>query len=147
MGKGGGGPTQTTSTSNTSNIPEYAQPYVETMLGATQKQLYKTDDSGGITGFQPYKAFGGTYDAFTVLIDQFIEEFMGQYSRIMNKEGFKVELFNITDKDPDKFIEEYISFLVTELPKSLKETDTNLLNIRDEMLSELQKLKYLLTLK
>jgi soluble cytochrome b562 len=33
------------------------------MLGATQKQLYKTDDSGGITGFQPYKAFGGTYDA------------------------------------------------------------------------------------
>jgi len=64
MGKGGGGgPTQTTSTSNTSNIPEYAQPYVETMLGATQKQLYKTDDSGGITGFQPYKAFGGTYDA------------------------------------------------------------------------------------
>ena len=62
MGKGGGGPTQTTSTSNTSNIPEYAQPYVETMLGATQKQLYKMDDSGGITGFQPYKAFGGTYD-------------------------------------------------------------------------------------
>jgi uncharacterized protein YeeX (DUF496 family) len=63
MGKGGGGPTQTTSTSNTSNIPEYAQPYVETMLGATQNQLYKRDPSGGITGFQPYKAFGGTYDA------------------------------------------------------------------------------------
>lgn len=63
MGKGGGGPTQTTSTSNTSNVPEYAQPYVETMLGATQKQLYKMDDSGAITGFQPYKAFGGTYDA------------------------------------------------------------------------------------
>jgi hypothetical protein len=61
-GKGGGGPTQTTSTSNTSNIPEYAQPYVETMLGATQKQLYKMDDSGNITGFQPYKAYGGTYD-------------------------------------------------------------------------------------
>ena len=49
--------------------------------------------------------------------------------------------------EADKFIEEYISFLVTELPKGLKETDTNLLNIRDEMLSELQKLKYLLTLK
>jgi hypothetical protein len=33
------------------------------MLGATQKQLYKMDDSGNITGFQPYKAYGGTYDA------------------------------------------------------------------------------------
>ena len=64
-GKGGGGgaPTQTTSTSNVSNIPEYAQPYVENMLGATQKQLFTMDDSGGITGFQPYKAYGGTYDA------------------------------------------------------------------------------------
>ena len=60
-----------------------------------------------------------------------------------------IDVFDIeiNETDPDKFIEEYISFLVTELPKGLKETDTNLLNIRDEMLSELQKLKYLLTLK
>ena len=60
---GGGGGGQTTSTSNVSNIPAYAQPYVETMLGATQKQLFNIDDTGGITGFQPYKAYGGTYDA------------------------------------------------------------------------------------
>ena len=61
---GGGGPTQTTSYQT--NIPEYAKPYVETMLGATQKQLFQgtpTDDGGfNITGFQPYKAYGGTYD-------------------------------------------------------------------------------------
>ena len=67
FGGGGGGPTQTTSTSYQTNIPEYAQPYVETMLGATQKQLFQgtpTGDGGfNITGFQPYKAYGGTYDA------------------------------------------------------------------------------------
>jgi hypothetical protein len=67
FGGGGGGPTQTTSTSYQTNIPEYAQPYVETMLGATQKQLFQgtpTGDGGfDITGFQPYKAYGGTYDA------------------------------------------------------------------------------------
>jgi len=52
MGGGGGGsPAPTTSYSQTSNIPEYARPYVETMLGTTQKQLYTTDDSG-VTGFQ-----------------------------------------------------------------------------------------------
>ena len=65
MGGGGGG--QTTSTSNTSNIPEYARPYVESMMGATQRQLFQgdTDAQGNfnITGFQPYKAFGGTYDS------------------------------------------------------------------------------------
>jgi hypothetical protein len=64
-GSGGGGqaqPTQTTSTSYQTNIPEYAKPYVETMLGATQNQLFQMD-GGNITGFQPYKAYGGTYDA------------------------------------------------------------------------------------
>jgi hypothetical protein len=66
-GSGGGGqPTQTTSTSYQTNIPEYARPYVETMLGATQKQLFQgTPTEGGgfdITGFQPYRAYGGTYD-------------------------------------------------------------------------------------
>jgi hypothetical protein len=75
---GGGGGGQTTSTSQTSNIPEYARPYVETMLGATQEQLFQgnrtpvtTDPNTGqttggefnITGFKPYQAYGGTYDA------------------------------------------------------------------------------------
>jgi hypothetical protein len=55
---GGGGPTQ--STTVTSNIPEYARPYVESMLGAAQKQAYKFDDSGNIVGFQPYVPYGAT---------------------------------------------------------------------------------------
>ena len=44
-------------------------------------------------------------------------------------------------------INKYIDYLVSELPKGLEESDTDLLNIRDEMLSELNKLKYLLTLE
>jgi hypothetical protein len=63
MGKGGGGgqPTQTSSNVTNTNVPEYARPYVENMLSATQSQLFKTDGNN-ITGFQPYKAYGGTYD-------------------------------------------------------------------------------------
>jgi hypothetical protein len=63
MGKGGGGGGQTTSTGTTytTNLPEYAQPYVETMLGATQKQLFQTqpgaDGATEITGFQPYTPY------------------------------------------------------------------------------------------
>ena len=58
-GKGGGGaPAQPTSTTSyQTSIPEYARPYVETMLGATQKQLFNMDESGGITGFQPYTPY------------------------------------------------------------------------------------------
>jgi hypothetical protein len=60
-GGGGGGPTQTESKVTNTNIPEYAQPYVENMLGAAQKQVYQADG----TTFQPYKAYGGTYDPIT----------------------------------------------------------------------------------
>jgi hypothetical protein len=60
MGKGGGD-TTSTGTTYTSNIPEYAKPYVETMLGATQKQLFTgndTEDGGyNITGFRPYQPY------------------------------------------------------------------------------------------
>jgi hypothetical protein len=56
----------TTSTTQTSNIPEYARPYVETMLGATQKQLFNTQDTTDpttgetkteITGMKPYNPY------------------------------------------------------------------------------------------
>jgi hypothetical protein len=96
--------------------------------------------------YAAHQAFGGAYDELTGLIDSFIEEFMGENARIVSKEKFKIELSNIDDGEPVQFIEGYIQYLKNELPKGLKEDDTNLLNIRDEMLSELQKLKYLLTL-
>jgi hypothetical protein len=58
---GGGGsaaPAPTSSTVTNTNIPEYARPYVESMLGATQQQLFNTSPnaSGGmdITGIKPY---------------------------------------------------------------------------------------------
>jgi hypothetical protein len=54
---GGGGPSApTSSTTVTSNIPEYAEPYVTNMLDLTQQQLFKMDDTG-ITGFEPYQPY------------------------------------------------------------------------------------------
>ena len=57
---GGGGPTQTTTYST--NIPEYARPYVENMLESTQKQIY-TDDMGGFRPYKPYSTNVGDYVA------------------------------------------------------------------------------------
>jgi hypothetical protein len=58
-GGGGGGPTQ--STTVTSNIPEYAKPYVTNMFEATQQQLFngtKTPEGGfNITGFKGYTPY------------------------------------------------------------------------------------------
>jgi hypothetical protein len=78
ISSGGGGGGQTTSTVQNTNVPEYARPYVETMLGSTQEQLFRgtrdpsttNPETGEVTrgnfnieGFKPYQAYGGTYRA------------------------------------------------------------------------------------
>jgi hypothetical protein len=51
---GGGGSGQpNVTTSNTSNIPEYARPYVENMLQSAQAQVYNDD----MTSFRPYQPY------------------------------------------------------------------------------------------
>jgi hypothetical protein len=52
-GGGGGGQQPTQSTNYTTNIPEYARPYVENMLNATQAQIYN-DDMKGFNKYVPY---------------------------------------------------------------------------------------------
>ena len=72
QGGGGGGqqaPTQTTV--NNTSIPEYARPYVETMLGTTQQQLYnyETDPATGqkfatsMKGYTPFSEDPSKYFA------------------------------------------------------------------------------------
>jgi len=59
-GDSGGGGSQTTTSYNT-NIPEYARPYVETMLGSAQQELYnyEKDADGNMvpTTMKAYKPF------------------------------------------------------------------------------------------
>lgn len=97
--------------------------------------------------YAQHQAFGGAYEELTDLIDEFVEVFMGKYGRVKGKDGFTIELKNYEDMDSTDFVNSYVNYLVTDLPKELDATkDTDLLNIRDEMLGQLNKLKYLLTL-
>ena len=51
-------PAQPTNTTvQNTNIPDYAQPYVMNMLGATENQLFNKDASGNISGFQAYNPY------------------------------------------------------------------------------------------
>ena len=54
---GGGGGAPTAQSINNTNIPEYARPYVENMLGATQQQLFNVGANGEILGVKPYTPF------------------------------------------------------------------------------------------
>jgi hypothetical protein len=58
--KGGGGSSAPqTSTSYSTNLPEYAKPFYEELLKQTGKQVYQTDASGNVIGVKPYTPYGG----------------------------------------------------------------------------------------
>lgn len=95
-----------------------------------------------------HNAYGGIYDALNGLIDGFIEVYMGKYGRVEFASGEgTIVLKNTNDLGLNEFLNQNLEFLMS-LSNSLDpQKDTDLLNIRDEMMSEINKLKYLLTLK
>jgi hypothetical protein len=61
-GGSGGGGGSTTSTSYQTNIPEYARPYVENMLMATQKQIFKPGSSSSTPQYEDVPVYRDVYD-------------------------------------------------------------------------------------
>ena len=82
------------------------------------------------------------------LIDLFVEVYMGKYGRPnITRTTNTVVVRNMNEKTATKFVKEGLEYLQGPLTKSLKGSDTDLTNIRDEMMGNLHKLLYLFTLK
>jgi hypothetical protein len=96
--------------------------------------------------YAEHKALDKAYEKYSDLVDKFIETYMGKYGRFEPKSKFQISLDNYSENFKDA-IDAYIRILIEDLPKGLKEKDTDLLNIRDEMLGTLNQLLYLLSLK
>lgn len=98
--------------------------------------------------YSEHKAFGEAYENLDELIDEFMEVCMGKHDRF-NFEGgsCSLELFNLGDMEVMQFLDSCIAFLVSLDLMYDNKMDTDLLNLRDEMMSLLNKTKYLLTLE
>lgn len=94
-----------------------------------------------------HKAFGDYYEAMDGLIDQFVEAAIGKYGRFqLSDETKTLELNNLSDLDVKGLLETVKKALI-QIGEQLAPEDTDLVNLRDEMLQETNKLLYLLTLK
>lgn len=97
--------------------------------------------------YSRHKATDGVIDALDEHIDKFVEVYMGKYGRPkMTARTNTVKVANLSEANIQKFIKQCITVLQTTLVKNLKPTDTDLVNLRDEMLGELNQLLYLFTL-
>jgi DNA-binding ferritin-like protein len=98
-------------------------------------------------GYARHNAFGGYYDSLSDLIDTFVESAMGKYGRfVLDDENKTIQLNNLSDLDMKGLVNTVRDSFV-QMSEQLDPSDTDLLNIRDEMLGELNKLSYLLTLE
>jgi DNA-binding ferritin-like protein len=98
-------------------------------------------------GYARHNAFGEFYDSLSDLIDTFVESAMGKYGRFtLDEETKTIQLSNLSELDVKGMISTVRDALV-QMGEQLDPSDTDLLNIRDEMLGELNKLSYLLTLE
>ena len=92
--------------------------------------------------FSNHSAFGALYSSLSEKIDQFVETFQGIYGRI-DFEGEVFSLVNLNNVDFGEILGDQISTLKTYESYF---NDTDLLNIRDEILGSLNQTRYLLTL-
>jgi hypothetical protein len=108
--------------------------------------------------FSEHKALDMAYEALEESIDDFVEVYQGTFGRVKSASGqFLFELENLqTENLPSEEgvesadLQEKIDQWITYLKSFNNDADLNdksdLLNIRDEMLATLNKLKYLINL-
>jgi hypothetical protein len=70
---------------------------------------------------------------------------MGRYGR--PKVSGSIKLHNFSESAAKKFVAKETKYLEQELPRKIGKADSDLLNIRDEILAELNKVLYLFTLQ
>lgn len=98
-------------------------------------------------GDAKHRAYGDIYDNLGDNIDMFAEVMMGKYGRPEFESEFSIMFQDIKTISVQDFLDGITEFLVDMTDQLDSRYDTDLLNLRDEMLAEINKLKYLLTLK
>ena len=95
-----------------------------------------------------HAATDSTVDKLDELIDKYVEVYMGKYGRPkLSGTDAIIRLTNLTEAGVTKLVRAAITYMNGPLVKHLnKEADTDLINLRDEMMGSLHQLLYLFTL-
>ena len=95
-----------------------------------------------------HKAYGKKYDAIGDLVDSFIEIYMGKNGIVsFDGEGGTINLKNTNSLNLNDFFKNNLNFLISLENNLDGKKDSDLLNIKDEIMAELNQLRYLLSLK
>jgi len=93
-----------------------------------------------------HKTFGNIYEKLDELIDELLETYFGKYGRAQATANFNISLYNLVDGAGVTLANQAIDFMMNDFTRSIKQSDTDLLNLRDGIVGELNRFKYLISL-
>jgi hypothetical protein len=98
-----------------------------------------------------HKASDELFESIIDLSDKFMETYMGRYGRPTTKSSsdrsaYKLSLKAFNDKTIVEYYKNCVKHLETAFVTSLSDKDTDLINLRDEILGKLNQTLYLFTL-
>uniref|UniRef100_A0A6C0DIU2 Uncharacterized protein n=1 Tax=viral metagenome TaxID=1070528 RepID=A0A6C0DIU2_9ZZZZ len=92
-------------------------------------------------------ATDGAVDKLDELIDQYVEVYMGKYGRPkLTGDNAIIRLHNLTEAGATRLVKTSTTYLLGPFVKGLTTADTDLINIRDEIVAQLHQLLFLFTL-
>lgn len=94
--------------------------------------------------FAEHNAFGDIYDSVSDKLDRLIEVYSGKYKRPKFGGVKSLTFADYENLKIDAFLEAFLDFMNNSF---MAQQDAELNNIKDEIVADIQKLKYLLTLK
>lgn len=81
-------------------------------------------------------------------IDSYVEIYIGKYGRPkISGKNASITLQNLSEAGATRMIVAAVKYLQGPLTKTLQPSDTDLMNVRDEIVADLNQLLYLFTLK
>ncbi len=95
--------------------------------------------------YSRHKAYDKAYEELSDLVDSFVEMYLGKYGSTQANITYKFSVENDESKSI-QFLDECVQFFL-KLNDELSTDDVDLLNLRDEMVGVINRLKYLLSLK
>ena len=114
---------------------------IDKLLGLqTQLRMYHW----GTNSYAEHKALGKAYEGLDGLIDTFVETWMGIHGKDLG--NIKLDVREYSRGGPEVLLNQAVSFLTGDMNQEIND-NSDLSNIRDEMLGIVNQTKYLLTLK
>ena len=120
--------------------------YSEIVLSLVKIQVQFRFMHWQTTSFSQHKAYGEIYESLDGNIDEFVEACMGKHGRPKYTGGYTIDGEDLEEIELGALLTQVVEFFVSFNEIYDREMDSDLLNLRDEMLHEVNKLRYLLTL-